>query len=56
MEEKLHRLLKGPSATIESECERLDRRRSQFDPLLPFALPESGHQYEKYQSYGDQTA
>jgi hypothetical protein len=31
----------GRSATIESERERLDLRRSQFDPLLPlsFALP-----------------
>jgi hypothetical protein len=25
----------GRSATIESERERFDRRRSQFDPLLP---------------------
>jgi hypothetical protein len=33
----------GRSATIASERERLDGRRSQFDPQQPVAVLKSGH-------------
>jgi hypothetical protein len=33
----------GRTATVESEREQFDRQRSQYDPLLPVVLQESGH-------------